>query len=254
MSELVLAPPKETVVTDSLLSLKERFMNIAVGSRFIPCPFFMNNDPRYKETMYFQSFSKGGKLTPDEIEDKIIKTAIANQISPDELNPDQLKEFLLFYGIGIDCSGFVYQFLKQAYQTLGGKNFEEKIVNEDGKTGITKIGAKQLLLDNNSYPVENIKSIKPADFVIEHSPYSSSHSVVIANITGSVLNCIHATNEIQNSGVHPFDIRITNPFGSISEQNWEENLADGTSYDKYIQRSPLKRYVRRLKIIDNLYK
>ncbi len=219
MTEILKEITKEQTVINQLLLLQERFMNIKIGNKSIRCPFFMNNDPLYLNTKHYQSVPKGGKLTPEEIETKILQLAEKNNVNLDMLTQEQLNEFLLTNGIGVDCSGLIYQFLKQTYLALGGtaENFEKSITNESGQTGITKIGTQQLLSENNSCPIEDLSQIKPGDFIIRLGNYY--HSVIIVSVNSRTLNCLHASNEIKNSGVNPFRIKIIDYGKSIFCQN-----------------------------------
>jgi hypothetical protein len=74
-----------------------------------------------------QSFKGAGSLmigkgTPDQIR-KVLETALATGAIPPEKDPkimgDRMREWLIRYGIGIDCSGFVRQALSQLFPQLG---------------------------------------------------------------------------------------------------------------------------------------
>jgi hypothetical protein len=232
-------------VADALNTLKNRFLQIHVGSRYIPCPFFMNHDYLYKGTPHYQTFPGGGKLTPDEIETHVKECATQEEIRLDTLNPEQLTTFFLHRGIGVDCSGLVYQCLQRAFMATHRQPFESVLTNIQGAFGITKIGVSELQLPHNSYVIDDIRTIQPADFIT----FGISHCIAIIDVSDRIIHCLHASNEIAASGVHPFDIRILDPNASLAHQHWNEHTMDGKPYDEFLHTRKNKPIIRRLHVL-----
>jgi hypothetical protein len=70
--------------------------------------------------------AKVGKATPDEIR-RILQRALDRQLiqggeGRDHPNSDDLRAWLIRYGIGIDCSGFVSQALNRVITAMGGES------------------------------------------------------------------------------------------------------------------------------------
>lgn len=239
-------------VSEALEKLVGKFMHITVGKRNLRCPFWMNYDPLYKSSQYFRYFALGGKRTPGQIERLVQERAEKEGLDLGKSTDYQIAVFFLRNGIGIDCSGFVYQCLRQVNKTLGGVDFKSRIINRKTKNvGIRKVGVLDLASSKNSIPIKGLENIRPGDYIIK----GSSHSVIIIKKTKSLIKAAHSSNEIKESGVHSFNIKINKPKLHIFDQEWQEITSDGLPYLVSLKKSLRKSDgVRRLKIIDVLYK
>ncbi len=81
----------------------EKFANMEIAGKKISCPYFINSGGFLKSPVY------SGKGTPDEIVLEIKKylTKIGNH----EYSEEELIQIMKSKGIGIDCSGLVYDLL-----------------------------------------------------------------------------------------------------------------------------------------------
>jgi hypothetical protein len=238
-------------VRSELERFVSEFTNIRLKDRRINCPFWMNKDPFYKGTGYYKYFAKGGKRSAKEIEKLIAKKAALQKLDLGKASDYELNLFFLRNGIGVDCSGFVYQCLRQVYRTLGGRGFDKKVSNSrTGDKGIRRVGVLDLASSQNSRRVEKLDEIRPGDFIIA----GASHSVIIIRKFPGFLEVAHANNAIREAGVHRFRIKITDPKGQIFDQEWQETSYDGLPYLESLKRKLKRRDgVRRLKIIERLY-
>ena len=239
----------EEIVSKKLIEFADQFLNMSLGNHIIRCPFWMNWDYLYKGTDLYRFVPGGGKMSPQEIEQQAILKAREQSFRLKEASLDELHCFILENGIGVDCSGLVYQGLKCAYQALGGSDFENKVIGVDGQTGITKIRVKALGSDINSFEINRLMEIKPVDFIV----VGESHSILIIQRLANYIFCLHASNEIKDSGVNFFPIKITDYKRGIFRQLWQEYSDDGKLYNEGRLLEVNCGGIRRLRIIEEAY-
>ncbi len=83
-----------------------------------------------------------GKGTPDEIKESAV--AISNMVGLPLYGATSygISEFMKLYGLGIDCSGFVYNVLKYAFTECSNEELFSSSLDwrEEGKTGVNYAG------------------------------------------------------------------------------------------------------------------
>lgn len=243
----------EILASNAIKSLVEKFKNIQVEGRDIPCPFWMNFDYLYEGTPLYKGFLRGGKLSPEEVKNSLNNLVVQNSLDIKNASLQEIISLMISNGIGVDCSGFAYQCLREVYLVLGGtsENFEKKVVNaQTYHSGITKVGVSDLSSSVNSLGVNRLSQIKPGDFIVK-----GRHIVVIIDTCDQIINCVHASNEILTPGIHEFDILIREPDLSIFDQEWQEFDLNGKPYSETLKDSIKPGDgIRRLRIIQDLYR
>ena len=196
--------------------LTQRFLLLDILGRNIVAPYWMNNDPSSVDTYLYKSVSKGGKLTPEEIESQTILKAEEASLSLRALSYDQLRSFMQSNAIGIDCSGFAYQITEAMYSAAGGIDFQSKVKGRnEGDFGIRRTGASDLTSPKNSLTVNSTKDIMAGDLI---RCMSGTHVIVVLSKTDSEVFCAHASGTFD--GVCTFKIEITDSSKGIFNQNW----------------------------------
>jgi len=148
---------------ENVLNFIERYFNLHINNHVIKCPYFINHGGFLKPPVY------AGKGTPDEIE------KVANIVlGQDNLSNDAVLEKMHEKGIGIDCSGLVYQIydfwllcvgknsLREFLPTVPIYNFRKYI------SRMTKpqnsIGANEFTSEPFSRKI-NLTEISPGDLI-----------------------------------------------------------------------------------------
>ncbi len=239
----------EQKVSSAISDLINDFENLNVEGRVVRAQFWMNGD----ELTQNRSYQKGGKLSPQELEGSISESAKKLGFNVKDATTPEINKFMIDNGIGIDCSGLSYQCLREAYGVLGGSGYEDKVKNDKGEGGITKINTGRFASDEMSRVVESIEDIKPGDFII-----ASRHIILVMDKKDNILNCVHVTNEVRDPGVHEFDIKILDSSGSIFDQDWSEHSTSGDKYIEILKKQidankSINSGIRRLRLIDQLY-
>ncbi len=215
----------------------------------------MNNDPDLVGTVLYFSVPGGGKMNPREIIDRTYTEDRIKGINLNSFSTSELKTFMRERGMGVDCSGLTYQLCERAFNTLGGKDFTQRIVGIDGKHGITKVNASCLTSPINSIRIARLEEIKPADIIRCRKGH---HSITIleVEVLGGETNlvCAHSSDSVAALGVSIFKIKVLSLKDNIFRQEWTETDLQGTPYNwKLVQDTDNEDGIYRLKIIHDLY-
>jgi hypothetical protein len=243
---------RETIAQTAAIDLVHQFANVKVGEKVINTPFWMNDDPDLKDTPYFFSVPGGGKYTPEEVqsftEEALARTGFNINIADDLA----IRNFMKTNGIGVDCSGLVYQICRRVYESLGGIDFGNKVVGANNMRGITKTSAYDLTSPKNSIQINKVNEIKPGDII---RGLDGKHAlVVIGMLTRSYLGA-HSSDGVAALGVSTFTINITDEEKDIFHQDWSEYNIHGIKYnERLLQLLGKDDGVWRLNIIDELYR
>ena len=250
--EIKLAYNPEQIAFESALSLTEKFLNLEVESIVLRTSYWMNHDPGLQGSEYYQTFPQGGKRSPEEIIN-LIETAIHDKgVDISGLNEDELRRFMWEKGIGVDCSGFAYQVCREVFVSLGGHDFDSVVIGRElEERGITKTAARDLTDSKNSFPIPNVNHVMPGDLI---RCKGGRHVIVFLGINDSQMECVHSSDAVATPGVSRFLIAVTNPMGTIFEQEWGETRKGGRPYVDVLK----EKYedgdgIWRLNIINNLY-
>ncbi len=121
-----------------------------------------------------------GKGTPEQISQATIELAALLDFKPRTAIAKKTQGFMYLYGIGVDCSGFVYNVLKYAF-TQVGKNIDEVSFWKDPKkTGADKAGTEYFF--NNSSKLDT-QLARPLDILLDKK---LSHVKLLLNINGTL--------------------------------------------------------------------
>ncbi|EKD99612.1 MAG: hypothetical protein ACD_22C00222G0003 [uncultured bacterium] len=171
-----------------------------------------------------------GKGTPEEIEQSVIELANLGKIDIDGATSVGIEEFMKLFGLGVDCSGFVFNTLSYAFEKIGKK---EEFVNslawpEDKKT-VFYAGAHVFAGDNHS--VIQPPELQALDIVLKHIDTNYYHIAMIVEDNGEMylaqsdIDCypsgINLSKIDKTKGNAPFTYEST--FG----QDWNLQLQEG---------------------------
>lgn len=114
-----------------------------------------------KETEYGWGL---GKSSPEELEQNTTELLDLYELNQEELSEEGVENIMRLHGIGIDCSGFVYQVLKYTFEELGQmEEFKQSLAWEDRDESATNADVE--LLSRSSFEI-NLYELQPADLVI----------------------------------------------------------------------------------------
>ena len=194
-------------------------------------------------TTRFRQYS--GKGTPEEIRTCLLLTAAKKHFDVVSASSAQIHQFMLENGIGIDCSGFVYNVLDRYLRKSGEKSLGQHIVLYPGLKGkleqmifsqkrVRQCSAMTLTSDLNTIPISNVREIQPGDMIRFTLPtWTGKHIAIITEVTKEKIVYAHSGERSMETGPHTAVIKITHPLLGLEKQDWLEKLNDGTSYRTY---------------------
>jgi len=235
---------KENAIEIARLSaetLVNKFENLEIGGKIVKAPYWKNFKSGFEGTCLYY-VPKGGKLSPQEIVDITVAKASEQGQDLNFLSGEQLGYFMRSNGVGVDCSGFAYQISRTIYESLGGVDFDHKIIGKDGAVGITRVNAWALTSEPNSFRVEKLTDIKPGDLI---RSFGGSHAVVVLGLSSGKIQCVHPYETGEN-GVQRFNVTIEYPSADIFNQKWDE-------MEEPILKIDSNDGVWRLKILEGVY-
>lgn len=266
----MLSPKSEQIINN--------YLNLPFNIDGVRCPYFIN----LRSNARGQLRSLIGKGSPKEIaeEAKIIAKQyhynIFNDI--DKKNVDNKKiienitKFLVDSNLGIDCSGFVANVLKEHYLETEKINIAKKFNFYPAKRFLKRLITKLRPIENMSVAVFNKDSntnkiadgnkkidfdkIQPADIItmIQTGPNKTrNHIILITENKNNTIEYIHARSWSSggkyNHGVTQGEIQITNPTDTLLEQKWIELEKINENNETYLEaKNATTLEIRRVKI------
>ncbi len=148
-----------------------------------------------------------GKGLPEELEDAVLKIAQEHDINLKTATPEGIREFMKLYGIGVDCSGFVYQVLAYAFEKLG---MLDEFINslswvDNEKRGVTYAGVS-VFVGDASFAVKP-SEIKSLDLILIKRNGNYPHIALVIEIDNKLFLTQSNLDSIP-SGVTLSEIKI----------------------------------------------
>lgn len=228
-------------ISNQAQSIIESYQNIPFGKKTVLAPYFMNLKGQRGGLRVMV-----GKGTVDEIIQEVKVWAQVKGFDLRKAKPEQIREFMINMGIGIDCSGFVVYVLNEELKSRGMGSVW-KYLNFSNKSLFTKIkrflrpveniGAQFLTSDENCIKIKNLNEIRPADLIRAKGKQKNAHHVaIITEVQRDETNTItqftyahsHRFYEHEN-GIRIGKVEITDLKKPLKDQKWIDDL-NGRNY------------------------
>jgi hypothetical protein len=151
-----------------------------------------------------------GKGKPEELEAYISELLDLYEYNLQPGQEEGLKELCLMRGVGVDCSGYVYELLRYSFEKLGVGEvqfIDESAWDDPNKTGEMRAGARIFAASSGKI---NPKDIQPLDLIIKKdSKGIVTHIAIILQegnswvVSEATLAGGARTNELEISDGHP---------------------------------------------------
>lgn len=150
-------------------------------------------------------------------------------------------------GIGVDCSGYVYNILDEYVHAVKGTRLDYLIKRPTRlpsyidlffytKNRVRKISSKALTSKINTTIIRNVKDIHAGDMIrLTHGNYEGKHVALIISITEKEIIYTHSSDSLNmtsEEGPHLSVIEIINPQFGLEKQLWKEKTKKGLNYGK----------------------
>lgn len=259
------------MLSRSAENLIDQYFNMPFpGVAGVRCPYFNNNQRRSRG----QLRALIGKGTPKEIveESKII--SIQRQlgifendctICKQNLSPDDIRKFMIDHDLGIECSGFVSQVLREHFKETNNVDFVKKIyIYPPAKLFRYLISllrpieniSVQVLADDRNSEVIDLKNVKAGDIITmldTHPTKKRNHVMLIRDVKDNKIQYVHArvwsSEGKYGHGVTAGSIEITYPNDNLLKQKWLEKDQIDDKNETFLEAKRAKvLQIRRLKI------
>lgn len=202
-----------------------------------------------------------GKGTPQQIYKVLIKTAKRKTFNLQRAKPEEITQFMIDNGIGIDCSGFVYNILNAYLQQEKHTSLAKYIYRYPGilgklenfllrKNRIRRSSATTLTSELNTIKIEKTKDIRPGDMIrLTHADWPGKHIAIIVEVHDDYIIYAMASEYMKIRGAHSGKIKILNKNKGLEDQNWLEITYDGKNYRADAYDSKRGDSVRRLSFL-----
>jgi len=243
--------------------LANEYVNFEIGGKKIMMPYCIVDVPydRAKHKMgrtdRFHNFA--GKGTPEQIRKLTIKTAKTKKFNLEAASKQEIIQFMVDNGIGIDCSGFVYNILDAYIRKVKKTSLANYVYRQSGLLGkvenlllrknrVRRISAATLTNELNTIKIEKVKDIQPGDIIrLTHSDWPGKHIAIIVDRDNTDITYAMASEYMKIRGAHFGTIRIKNNNKGLELQEWQEANYDGQNYQKDAYDPKRGDSVRRLK-------
>ncbi|OGH69464.1 MAG: hypothetical protein A2754_00815 [Candidatus Magasanikbacteria bacterium RIFCSPHIGHO2_01_FULL_47_8] len=261
----------------------QNYLNLPFpGLANVRCPYFNNAKLGQRGQLRVLI----GKGTPQEIVeeaqivsiqyraglfDKTGSCCLHNEHTGEPISAEDIRRFLIDHNIGIECSGFVTQVLRQEYLATKGFDFTKKIYitsptkifrwliaklrpveNISVKTYADNKNTKKIL-DSTKH---NYNDIEPGDLIVmlDTGPNNKrNHIALVTSKNDRTINYVHArawsSEGKYDHGVTAGKIVITAPEKNLLEQEWIEKDRAGETNETYLEAKQAKVLeIRRIKL------
>ncbi|MBI2990411.1 MAG: hypothetical protein HYY51_04495 [Candidatus Magasanikbacteria bacterium] len=239
---------KEDILTlsDKTLGLIENYEHLKWGRFTISCPYINNKRAKLRAGLGVMI----GKGSPQEIIEEAELLALQKNIPLEEFKPEQIKQFLVENGLGVDCSGFAYHVLEAESVARGKAKLKKQIRLASSINPLRNLIKNLRHLENTNVEtladsknsVEILLSeIRPGDMIVilkSGTDQMRDHIAIISSVEYAdglpiSLEYVHAqrwsTDGLYQHGARRGIIKIQDLTQNLLKQTWIEQ---GLSGDK----------------------
>lgn len=234
-----------STLSQPALDVINNYLHLPLGDKFVPCPYYNNKRQKARGALRVLV----GKGNPDDIAEEATIMSMREKIPLGLLSEQQLKEFLVNHGLGVDCSAFAFYLLDAEFRARKKKSlgyvlkFSPTInpirilLRQLRKVENTNVST--LASDKNSHSIE-IKDVEAGDMITMIDTgidAARNHILVIHQVdknTRGTPTLIHYTHSLQwradgkfHHGVRQGKIEIENVKKSLKNQTWFEQNKEG---------------------------
>lgn len=220
LKKLYRRAPKKDVLPFSAQSLIDRYFHLKIQDKIIATPYFINAHTKLRKRSLI------GKGTPIEIEKETLKQAKKDHFSLTNASSKEIKAFMIYKGIGVDCSGLVTWILNELTKDKRNKKIYE-VIDFKQSNLLKKIKIKYRPVENINVRLlrknsrrKSLRRVQPGDCIVTEN---NSHVLIVTEVgytkTNKPLYFKYVNSKIGN-GVKE-DTVVINDIGSpLEKQKW----------------------------------
>lgn len=206
--------------------LLQAYLNLNFDGVKVSCPYWINKVDKKIRGPF------GGKGLPGQLVLSAKRSAEKRGLKIGSFSKSQLLGFLKKERIGIDCSGFAYNFLNQMDKEKGGNGIADDLFkrktfpdwNPAWRASVDVLTNKE-----NSRELE-LKEVKIGDMI---RIKGGRHMMVVVDISGKSIIYAHSSKVLtKKEGVHVAEILIRDLNTKLADQKWQEESQNGGNFGK----------------------
>jgi hypothetical protein len=249
-------------LSQAALEVIKKYSELDILGKKVCTPYFINSNKKRAELRVM-----AGKGAPEEIIHEVKVWAQVKGFDLARAKEDQIREFMMDLGIGIDCSGFVVHVLNAElkrrklgplwnYLAFSNNSFFMKIRRM--LRPLENIGANTLTNETNTTKISDLNNIKPADLIrLVGNKNNEYHVAIITEVehddNGKIKSFKYANSnrkyEDQN-GVRIGTVKITDPKDELKDQKWIDDYKGKNYFYDDLMKNYEQNGIRRLKVLD----
>jgi hypothetical protein len=250
---------------DSLFSIVHKYTEFHINGKRVQIPYCIvgnkvepSNHPESGRTTKFSNYA--GKGTAEQINQALIQSAKKENLDLSTKTSAEITRFMIEQGIGIDCSGFVYNVLNEYFKKTKHITLDEIIFRFPGIMGsvenllfrnnrVRRCSAEVLTSDLNTIKISKVKDIQPGDMIrLTHPNWAGKHIAIIVEVSFDHIQYAHSSEYTQNKGPHTARINTLFPNEGLEKQEWLESTIEGNNYGKVAYIPERGDSIRRIKL------
>ncbi len=230
-----------------------RYQNLRIYDQTVNTPYYINNlgiyvftpmlellDPTDENKKKFLDAYKNcempfgwyrGKGTPEQLEEAVLSVSEEVHISLKRATAFGVVEFMKLYGLGVDCSGFVFNTLLYTFEKLGiSKEFMSSLnwANPE-KQGVNYAGA--FTFAGEMIPLIDPSELQPLDLILIKGSRVYNHVAMVIS-QNDILQMAQSNLDSIPNGVSlsQIDIKDKGPFFHFEPQiatDWNTYVKKG---------------------------
>ena len=253
-------------MTNLLLKFAQEYINFSIEGKKVNIPYCIVSQKKERKPSYAMArtgkySNYAGKGSPEQIRTALLSAAKKKPFDLTARGPEEITAFMIHEGIGIDCSGFVYNVLDTYLRATRDSSLDRLILRYPGILGgierlllsrdrVRRSSAATLTSDLNTTIIEKVKDIQLADMMrLTHSYWKGKHIAIIVDIHKKYITYAHTSEFTKTQGPHLGKIVIVNPEKGLESQAWLETTQTGVNYGEYAFDPRRGDSVRRLKYL-----
>jgi len=245
----------------------DRYLNLEILNKKVRCPFAINIVEREfislmsqsgidKEkiekvhSLYSNNKSKygwyRGKGTPEQIEEAFLSICKLQNFNITNSSPEGIRATMRNYGLGIDCSGFIYNVLLPAFEDLGMKDSFIKSLEwgDKDKTGASRASV-DVFSGRASTVISDLNFLNNLDLVLMKNKEGSNNHMAIILKDKEMLKVVQSSLTMEPNGVRVDRMKLKN---SIPRFEFQPNI--GEDWNTLYANGQIE--FRRLKILEEI--
>lgn len=228
-------------LSEQVLDVANSYFELPLGGKKVRCPYFMNLKKQKAGLRVMV-----GKGTAEEIVHEVRVWAKLKGFDLDKATENEIREFMINLGIGIDCSGYVVYILDALFKQKKNTSLFSFIRYRDNTIyqkfrrklrPVENIGANLLTSELNCVEIKNLNEIRPGDLIRAKGKQKNAHHVAIISKVfkdkqGNIrkFDYLHSHRLYgKENGVRKGSVVDIDPSKELKDQVWQDDF-EGKNY------------------------